>query len=489
MKFGDYNMLNNKTIFLFLTSVILLCSFSLIQACPPTDPPACQKWDEDANGGAGDWVDDDDNDADCTGVDCLTGDCDSGDCELEASGTVCGDDGCEECDSSGGCTNDAPAGPAPSGYCEDDCDTGDCDGSGSCQEVEVVSSGVTGPSGDNYIDKVVSVSATTNYDLPSSGLCEIEWSGDADFTASTTTSSGTDHSIDAKLDSTGTPLKINAKTSEQSSEVDQSGDFTVVELVQFNADPTKLPICQGMGLSNDEFTIITGPVGYESQVVLNGLSSTTAGIFDATATLWGEPSPPSPAKTASYEILASGGGKSEISGLPLPAVSGNISGTSDWEERIVNISGTANDWVERAKVTWSGGKVWHENFQCTGVSPGSGCNATTSTAWGVGVVVGTAVEAGVPGFGAVSFSVEISGSWETSTTHSVPVTAPTTTGYEYEIHHYQHAYGISRVITKERRRQWDDPDDFVHYDTSSASTAVDCGLSTAYHTTVEKVCP
>ena len=227
----------------YLAAILMLCGLlncltGALLACNP-DPPC------------------DDGD-DCTaGQECCAGTCI----------TACDSSECEECNET-------------SGYCEDGC--GNCQTcvSEECEDVEV--SSVTGPSGNNYVDDEESVSCITNYTLPET--CTITWSGDATFS----NISGT--SATATLTSTGTGLEVSAKA--ESTVVDQSGDFAVGELLSFTTKgEPHWPKCENtVSISRDDFHITTDITSFASQVNVSP-ESTAAGTWDATATLFGGPSP------------------------------------------------------------------------------------------------------------------------------------------------------------------------------------------------------
>lgn len=139
----------------------------------------------------------------------------------------CGVD-CKRC-SGGSCQNDDTQ-----GNIDDDCGSCSFCDSGICEDIEVTASTVTGPTGDHCIDDTETVTATTNYELDSG--CSIEWSGDATF--GSTTSTTTSHSATATLGTTGTPLTVKAKTSGQSTEITQTGTFSVVKVDEIKINNT-----------------------------------------------------------------------------------------------------------------------------------------------------------------------------------------------------------------------------------------------------------
>lgn len=192
----------------------------------------------------------------CNAIDCYSWDGDS--CEVDDSqdtgGGVDGDCGyCQEC-SAGDCVNDDSQDTGGDvdevcGYCEK-CSSGTCvtddgtDGGGTRHDcgtckvcdgsscVDVIVTSVSGPEEEYCQGDTEDVTAYTNFGLGSS--CSIEWAGDA--SVGTTTSTDTTHEAEATLNTIGTNLKINAKTSTQSPAVDQSGSFAVVTVDRIQYD-------------------------------------------------------------------------------------------------------------------------------------------------------------------------------------------------------------------------------------------------------------
>ena len=200
--------------------------------------------------------------------------------EPECYGDDC--DGCKSC-VDGVCEDDnSKCGECC--YCDDGecipydpwCDTcyycDDCE----CECVEVdsiwsVSSYYYTGQYDSYIQAHLS---------PSDNDCTIQWDGDASI-------NGSGKIVGAWFNTPGEGLRISAKTS--CVEDKDSGAFTVVEIIQFEAKSSNFPKCVGDSISKSDFIIKTDPTGYESQVVVTGLSTSSSGIKTAYATLWNYP--------------------------------------------------------------------------------------------------------------------------------------------------------------------------------------------------------
>jgi len=219
---------------------------------------------------------------------------------------------------------------------------------------------------------------------------------------------------------------------------------TVVDLTQFNADPTKFPICQNESISSSDFVIITDPSGHESDVTVSGLTTASSGAHTATAQLCINGCCASPSKTANYNIVASG------TWTPVPATE-TIPPSPPTGS--INSSNTSIDldpcgpWFDvwyKTKVTYIGGYSWYQIGQGVVAAPGT-FSTSQSKKWTIsGSVAGTA-EVGIPMVAGAKVSVTVGGSWETSTTHTL-TSGPDAVPYDWRYTHYQTCWGPVKIV-------------------------------------------
>ncbi|MGD8787416.1 MAG: hypothetical protein PVJ60_08330, partial [Phycisphaerales bacterium] len=281
--------------------------------CKSCESGSCVDDDDNCSGcrscESGSCVDDDDNCSGCRSCEsgsCVDDDDNCSGCKSCENGSCVDDDdncfGCESCengyceDDDGNCSGDDVC---CDGDCEECCDDSNCSACYFCYHWYCKCNDVTGVygiSGPYYQGEEDNIVANLMRDLRPG--CSVNWGGDASIVPRPGLEESPRHKK-AIFNTTGENLTIWAQTGCQS-QAKYSTTFAIVEISQFEAKSSNFPKCIGENISKSDFNITTNPTGYEGDVVVTGLSTSSAGNKTAEATLWGFPEP---ALEANYTIV------------------------------------------------------------------------------------------------------------------------------------------------------------------------------------------